>query len=187
MWLPLENMFLVPALIMVSIHLFSSFRELNGIELPLELLHGGVADGKSMEFARRINFPLANADNGVELPPNAEELNIPSSEDNDRLEDKTGMPKWLQMQIQPQPEIHQRANYHHHSNMLPKHTQTGQHHSVGRQAHSSVASSSAGASPLRRCSIEISSKIPGVCQPMGSIGTACVSGDYIDVFNAECL
>ncbi|XP_030387299.1 uncharacterized protein LOC115633924 [Scaptodrosophila lebanonensis] len=40
----------------------------------------------------------------------------------------------------------------------------------------------------RSCSIEISSKIAGVCQPMSHIGvSACVSGEYMEVLHPDCM
>lgn len=39
---------------------------------------------------------------------------------------------------------------------------------------------------LARCTIEITNKIVGICQTMGNFGNACVSGDYVDIFNESC-
>lgn len=39
----------------------------------------------------------------------------------------------------------------------------------------------------RPCSIEMISRIPGKCENVGRIGSACVSGEYMDVFNTECM
>ncbi|XP_023306223.2 uncharacterized protein LOC111687964 [Lucilia cuprina] len=208
MFCHLKNVFYMSAAIIVLIQLFSSFGITNGNELPLELLHEGVnGAAKSRDFTRRMTFPLMSSDNGVELPPNVEDsnmdLNGPNGfgsstlEDNDDLAAdlpiKSGMPQWLQMQLQ-EAEVQPHNNYlNQHlssssSSQLPKHKQQSssqhQHHHESHQLHSST---NANSSPLRRCSIEISSKIPGICQTMGSIGSACVSGDYIDVFNAACL
>ncbi|XP_037814335.1 uncharacterized protein LOC119605360 [Lucilia sericata] len=208
MFFHLRNVFYMSAAIIVLIQLFSSFGITNGIELPLELLHEGVnGAAKSRDYTRRMTFPLVSTDNGVELPPNVEDsnmdLNGPNGfssssalEDNDDLADdlpmKSGMPQWLQMQLQ-ETEVQPHNNYHNQllsssSSQLPKHKQQSssqhQHHHESHQLHSSTTANS---SPLRRCSIDISSKIPGICQTMGSIGSACVSGDYIDVFNAACL
>lgn len=206
-------------LVIVLIQLFTSFGALNAIELPLELLHvdGGVNIPKSMDYARRMAFPLASSDvdggagaGGVEMPPNVEDnmdfinLNAGNSNDNDEHDDidddltaKAEMAKWLQMQMQ-QEHQHVALPHHHfqkdplnHRNPMQtnkQHTQHLNHHHSNRQIHHPTTSAtSSTVSPLRRCSIEISSKIPGICQSMGSIGNACVSGDYIDVFNAECL
>ncbi|XP_017485433.1 PREDICTED: uncharacterized protein LOC108373998 [Rhagoletis zephyria] len=43
------------------------------------------------------------------------------------------------------------------------------------------------AEPQRHCAIEISTKLTGVCQAMAPIGSACVAGDYMDVYNQDCL
>ncbi|XP_065362186.1 uncharacterized protein LOC135955756 [Calliphora vicina] len=208
MFMHLKNVPLfTSASLIVLIQLFCTFGTLNGFELPLELLQEGVNAAKSMDYARRMAFPLSAGDNGVELPPTIEDsmdLNAPNgfgpaamedNDDDDDLDDavvpmKSEMPKWLQMQLQPEPQQHNNNNNYQQqqqqllSTMLPKHKQSNKHqhhhHHDSRQVH-------AASSPLRRCSIEISSKIPGICQTMGSIGSACVSGDYIDVFNAECL
>lgn len=84
---------------------------------------------------------------------------------------------------------HKQHSCHNHAQQTEKLQSPSKHHHSNRQVHSNSAKmrTASGALPLRRCSIEISSKIPGICQTMGSIGKACVSGDYIDVFNGECL
>lgn len=43
------------------------------------------------------------------------------------------------------------------------------------------------ASPLRHCALEVCTKLRGVCQPMPTIGTACVAGDNIEVFHQDCM
>lgn len=169
--------------IIVLMAFFATFESLQGIELPLELLHHEAVNGggKSMDFARRMAFPLtATNDNGVEMPPSIEDNMDLNDSGEDIMDNGNGMPKWLQMQIQQQPEQQQQHNNYHH-----QHLSSSKHKPSSFKHHSSA--SLASASPLKRCNIEISQKIPGICQVMGSIGTACVSGDYIDVFNAQCL
>lgn len=39
---------------------------------------------------------------------------------------------------------------------------------------------------VARCTIDITNKIAGICQLMGTFGNACVSGDYVDIFNESC-
>lgn len=176
------------AIIIVLTQLFCSWATLHASELPLELLQDhrvNVNGVKSMDYARRMAFPLASADdNDIELPPHVEDnfdLNSsPSLQQDDETIDAlgggggSGMPKWLQMQLQADQQ-HQHSN-NHAGNLMVKQSNKHQH-----QHHVATAS------PLRRCSIEVTNKIPGICQSMGTIGNACVSGEYLDVFNADCF
>ena len=182
-------------LIMLT-QLFCSWGALHASELPLELLqdhhHVNVNGVKSMDYARRMAFPLASADdNDIELPPHVVEDNLdlnvtPSLHQEDEVNDAGsvggGMPKWLQMQLQADQQQQQQQQQQHTNNfagnLMAKQSNKHQHQ---HQHH--VATNS----PLRRCSIEVTNKIPGICQAMGTIGNACVSGEYLDVFNADCF
>lgn len=43
------------------------------------------------------------------------------------------------------------------------------------------------AAPLRHCALEVCTKVTGVCQAMPTIGSACVAGKNIDVYNEDCM
>lgn len=178
-------------LVAVWISLLSSFGRLGAIEMPLELVHESINVPKSIDYARRLAFPLVAAtDISVEVPPNLDDnFEFPTNGDDsvehqeteENASTRPDVAQWLQLQ---QGHQHQPDYTLYQSPVQQKQKHTKHHHS-NRQVHTSTTSPAS--SPLRRCSIEISSKIPGICQSMGSIGNACVSGDYIDVFNAECL
>ncbi|XP_013119193.1 uncharacterized protein LOC106096152 [Stomoxys calcitrans] len=174
----------------VLLQLLTSFNRLSALEMPLELLHEGLNNiPKSMDYPRPIVYPTQN-EASVEMPPNVEEefdvtTKGSGGEETDYSDEESnarmGIPKWMD-----QHGVHQHHpehfNYHHGAIQQSQHKHAKHHHT-----HKAVHATPVSSAPLRRCSIEVSSKIPGICQALGSIGNACVSGDYIDVFNAECL
>ncbi|XP_039965289.1 uncharacterized protein LOC120777818 [Bactrocera tryoni] len=75
----------------------------------------------------------------------------------------------------------------HHPHQQQKHQQ--QHRLSGDAANSVTPAPPPMpvASPLRHCALEVCTKLRGVCQPMPTIGTACVAGDNIEVFHQDCM
>ncbi|XP_061396256.1 uncharacterized protein LOC133331882 [Musca vetustissima] len=154
------------------LHLISSFSHLNALEMPLDLVHETV---KPSDYSRHLLFP-SHSDGVVEVPPTVEDEygfvhRGSSAEEKEYSEDEPSAkgvkPSWIEVHM-AQHEPKQKHPKHNHA-----------HRQI--HAHGTVPS-------IRRCSIEISSKIPGICQSMAYVnGNVCVSGDYIDAFNAECM
>ncbi|XP_075161300.1 uncharacterized protein LOC142234105 [Haematobia irritans] len=169
--------------ILVAAQLLTSFSRLSALEVPLEFLTEGISIPKSMENTRHMGFP-SQADVSVEIPPIEEDDSTTKTTGNEEIDysqsqedsnPRIDVPKWTDPHLVHHHNHHYTEHDHHHNPIFlqPKHPEHFHTHKPP--------------STLRHCSIEISSKIPGICQAMGSIGIACVSGDYIDVFNAECL
>lgn len=156
----------------VLLQLITAFSHLSALEMPLELMH---ENSKPMDYSRHLLFP-SHSDSVVEIPPSIEDEygfipKVSSGEEKEYAEDESNAkgvaPNWIEA---------------HMAQHEPKHKHPKHSHSH-RQGHAPGSTPS-----IRRCSIEISSKIPGICQSMAYVnGNACVSGDYIDVFNAECM
>ncbi|XP_054735216.1 uncharacterized protein LOC129242545 [Anastrepha obliqua] len=76
----------------------------------------------------------------------------------------------------------------HHPYQQQKPHQKHTHHMSGDTTSTNSATpASPAAEPQRNCAIVISTKLTGVCQAMAPIGTACVAGDYMDVYNQDCM
>lgn len=168
----------------ILLQLLTSFGRLNALEMPLELVHDNLNIPKSGDYGRHIVFP-SQTDVPVEMPSNIEDdfeftTKGIDSEDRDYTDEESApraaMPRWLELHQTTHQHQPEHISYHGPTQQPPQHKHMKHHHS-NRQSHSSH---------IRRCSIEISSKIPGICQSMGSVGNACISGDYIDMFNAKC-
>ncbi|KAH8419548.1 hypothetical protein KR222_005063 [Zaprionus bogoriensis] len=153
-----------------------------GLELTSQLLNAATAaanDPASIKAKTQYTpFPLVDDDvevEAVELPldveqdeQNIEQLPTPSRSHHSLP------PAWLQFADEPVQKPRASSNKASFIKLPPlgghKHS-----HGHGQAAHGHGS-----------CTIEITSKVPGVCEPMSmGVGSACISGEFMEVYSAS--
>lgn len=152
-----------------------------GLELTPQLLNVAANDQASNKAKTQYTpFPLVDDDvevEAVELPldvdqdDNVEQLPQPARSHHSLP------PAWLQFADEPvqKPRASNKASFIKLPPLNSQHKHSHGHGSGHGQNHGHGS-----------CTIEITSKVPGVCEPMGmGVGSACISGEFMEVYSAS--
>ncbi|XP_034481899.1 uncharacterized protein LOC117787466 [Drosophila innubila] len=150
----------------------------NSLELTPQLLSAAANEQASNKAKTQYTpFPLVDDDvdvETVELP-----LDVDQDDNVEQLPHPTRShhslpPPWLQFAEDPvpKPRINNKAPFL-KLPMIGQQQQQQHKHPHGHGGHGA-------------CTIEITSKVPGVCEPMGmGVGSACISGELMEVYSAS--
>ncbi|KAL7734448.1 hypothetical protein ACLKA6_010775 [Drosophila palustris] len=154
----------------------------NALELTPQLLSAAASVNEQASNKVKTQytpFPLVDDDvdvETVELP-----LDVEQEENAEQLPHPTRShhslpPSWLQFAEDPvqKPRVNNKGSFLKLSliGQQDKHPH-GHGHGNGHAGHGA-------------CTIEITSKVPGVCEPMGmGVGSACISGELMEVYSAS--
>lgn len=154
-----------------------------GLELSPQLLSEQANSNKAK--TQYTPFPgLVDDDvevEAVELP-----LDVDQDENVEQLPQPTRShhslpPAWLQF-ADPEPVQKPRASSNKAAFIKLPPTLNSQH----KHSHGHGGSGHAQTHGHGSCTIEITSKVPGICEPMGmGVGSACISGEFMEVYSAS--
>ncbi|XP_068149984.1 uncharacterized protein [Drosophila tropicalis] len=172
---------------MATLHLlvcFSTFILIaNALELTPQLLSAAVSSaGNDLKTKPTFPFPLDEEVEGIELP-----IEVPQTVDNEEVNEVPTIkaqphhsmpPAWITFADEPAPPAPppKQLRLTGKSAFIKLPPGMGHHkHSHGHGGSHSYGS----------CSIEITSKVPGICSPMRiGIGSQCISGEYMEFYTA---
>uniref|UniRef100_A0A1A9WAA3 Uncharacterized protein n=1 Tax=Glossina brevipalpis TaxID=37001 RepID=A0A1A9WAA3_9MUSC len=166
-------------LIIAAYMLHNSF--VTAVVMPYEVLNNNVNALKPKDYNHHKPLSLSM---DVNVPTSTDEaFTVVPSNNYNRYGAKTEIPSLQYMAENQRHKVSYRRSQRQQQQQHHQQQQQEQKHKSSRNYHSNKASGTT----LKRCSIEVISKMLGFCQPVGAIGNACISGDYIDVFNAKQL
>ncbi|XP_064545674.1 uncharacterized protein LOC135433495 [Drosophila montana] len=143
----------------------------NALELAPQLLSVATIEPASSKAKTHYTpFPLVDDDVDVEA------VELPLDVDQDDNVEPTRVhhslpPPWLQFADEPvqKPRVNNKASFI----KLPPAGQQHKHPHGHGHGHGA-------------CTIEITSKVPGICQPMSmGVGSACISGEFMEVYSGS--
>lgn len=156
-----------------------------GLELSPQLLNEQAAAGSNNKAKTQYTPFPGLVDDDVEVEAVELPLDVDQDENVEQLPQPTRShhslpPAWLQF-ADPEPVQKPRVSSNKAAFIKLPSTLNSQHKHA--HAHGSGHASTRGQSS---CTIEITSKVPGICEPMGmGVGSACISGEFMEVYSAS--
>lgn len=152
-----------------------------GLELTPQLLNVATND-QAINKAKTQYTPFPLVDDDVEVEAVELPLDVDQDDNVEQLPQPTHShhslpPAWLQFADEPvqKPRTSSKASFIKLPSLNSQQKHSHGHGSGHGQAHGHGS-----------CTIEITSKVPGVCEPMGmGVGSACISGEFMEVYSAS--